>query len=57
MEVNDIAVRPAKRQVILGDGSIYSYGSPHPATVGSAARRALVLRSPPTSTTVGQASL
>ena len=52
MEVNDIAVRPAKRQVILGDGSFYTYGSPQPTTVTSAARRALVLRSPPRSLTV-----
>ena len=27
MESNDIAVRPAKRQVILGDGTTYLYGS------------------------------
>ena len=46
METNDIAVRLAKRQVILGNGSIVSYGSPHPATVNSAARRSIVLRSP-----------
>ena len=52
METNDIAVRPAKRQVILGNGSIISYGSQHPATVNSAARRAIVLRSPPKSMTV-----
>ena len=52
METNDIAVRPAKRQVILHNGSIVSYGSPHPATVNPAARRAIVLRSPPTSMTV-----
>ena len=52
METNDIAVRPAKRQVILDNGSIVSYGSPHPATVNSAARRAIVLHSPPTSMTV-----
>ena len=52
MEANDIAVRPAKRQMILGDGSIYSYGSHPPAAVGTAARRALVLRSPPTPTTI-----
>lgn len=45
MEVNDIEVRPAKRQVILGDGPIYSYMSQHPAAVCSAARRAIVLRS------------
>ena len=52
MEANDIAVCPAKHQVILGDGSIYSYGSQHPAAVGTAARCALVLCSPPTPTTV-----
>ena len=52
METNDIAVRPAKRQVILGNGSIISYGSQHPATVNSAACRAIVLRSPPKSMTI-----
>ena len=50
METNDIAVRPAKRQVILGDGSILNYGSHQPAAVNSAARRAIVLRSPSLST-------
>ena len=52
MEANNISVRPAKRQVIIGDGPIYSYGSQHPTAVSSAARRAIVLRSPPTSTTI-----
>ena len=52
METNDIAVRPAKRQVILGDGSIHNYGSHQPAAVSSAARRAIVLRSPSSSTTI-----
>ncbi|KAL9978907.1 hypothetical protein ACROYT_G016491 [Oculina patagonica] len=52
METNDIAVRPAKRQVILGDGSIHHYGSHQPAVVSSAARRAIVLRSPSSSTTI-----
>ena len=52
METNDIAVRPAKRQVILGDGSIHNYGSHQPAAVSSAARCAIVLRSPPSSTTI-----
>ena len=51
-EANDIAVRPAKRQVILGDSSIYSYGSQHPAAVGTAACRTLVFRSPPTPITI-----
>ena len=28
MELNDITIRPAKRQVILSDGTCYPYGSP-----------------------------
>ena len=52
MESNDIAVRPAKRQVILGDGTIHNYGSQQPVTINSTARRAIVLRSPPTATTI-----
>ena len=52
MGTNDIAVRPAKRQVILGDGSIHHYGSHQPAAVSSATRRAIVLRSPPSLTTI-----
>ena len=52
MESNDIAVRPAKRQVILGDGTIHNYGSQQLVTINSTARRAIVLRSPPTSTTI-----
>ena len=52
MKTNDIAVRPAKRQVILGDGSIHNYGSHQPAAVSSAACRATVLRSPSSSTTI-----
>ena len=46
MESNDITVRPAKRQVILGDGTIYVYGSSAPAVSGAAARCAFVLRAP-----------
>ena len=46
IEADDISVRPAKRQVIVGDGPTYSYGSQHPTAVSSAARRAIVLRSP-----------
>ena len=52
MESNDIAVCPAKRQVILGDGTIHNYGSQQPVSISPTARRAIVLRSPPTSTTV-----
>ena len=52
MECNDIAVRPTKRQVILGDGTIHNHGSQQPVTINSTARRAIVLRSSPTSTTI-----
>ena len=51
MEVNDIAVRPARRQVIIGE-STYQYGSTIKDSSDKAVRRAVVLRSPPTSTTV-----
>ena len=47
MGKNDIAVRPAKRHVILGNGSTYIYGLKSPSTASTAARRA-----PPKSTTV-----
>lgn len=40
METNDILVRAAKRQVILGDGSIHHYGLHQPAAVSSASRGA-----------------
>jgi hypothetical protein len=43
MEANDIAVRPAKRQVILGSGEVYTYGSQQCSSTSTAARRALVL--------------
>ena len=52
MEANDISVRPAKRQVIFGDGTTYVYGSQSPSAVSTAPRRAIVLRAPPTSTTI-----
>lgn len=50
MESNDIAVRPAKRQLIPKDGTIQNYGSQQPVTVSSAAHFAIVLHSPPTPT-------
>ena len=46
MEANDIAVRPAKRLVTLGDGTTYSYGSNAPPLSPITARRAFVLRAP-----------
>lgn len=56
METNDIAVRPAKRQVLLGDGTTYVYGSPSHPPRSTAARRAMVLRAPTSTTTSGLAS-
>ena len=38
MEANDISVRPAKRQVILGDGTTYVYGSQSPSAISTAHR-------------------
>ncbi|KAJ8346823.1 hypothetical protein SKAU_G00282240 [Synaphobranchus kaupii] len=52
MEANDVAVRPAKREVILGDGTIFKYGSSVPAESSTAARRAFVLRAPTHSETI-----
>ena len=52
METNDVAVRPAKRQVILSNGSACTYGSVQSQVSTAAARRALVLCAPPTSTTI-----
>lgn len=52
MEEKHFSVRPAKRQVIVGAGPIYSYWSQHPTAVGPMVRRATVLRSPPTSTII-----
>ena len=43
-EANDIAVRPAKREVLLGNGSIYTYGSKAPPSPLTTVRRAFVLR-------------
>ena len=52
MKTNDISISPAKRQVTIGDGPTYAYGSKAPAVTSIAARRAIVLRAPPTSTTI-----
>ena len=46
MEVNDVAVRPAKREVLLGSGSTYTYGSKAPPSPPTTVRRAFVLRAP-----------
>ena len=46
MERNDVAIRPAKRQILLHDGMVYSYGSHGRSTVSHSVRRAHVLRAP-----------
>ena len=51
-KTNDITVRPAKCQVILGDESIHNYGSHQPAAVSSAARCAIEVHSPSLFTTI-----
>ena len=52
MEANDITVRPAKREVMLRDGTTYTYGSSPPAEANIAARRAFVLRAHAPSKTI-----
>ena len=52
MELNDISVRPAKRQVLLCDGTIILYGSSNVASKNHTIARALVIRAPPERTTV-----
>jgi len=52
METNDKTIRPAKRQVILGDGTIFTYGSVNHPPTHNAVRRVQVLRAPSSSTTV-----
>ena len=52
MEANDVAVRPAKREVLLGNGSFYTYGSKSPPSPPPTVRRAFVLRAPAPSKTV-----
>lgn len=52
MEANDVAVRPAKREVLLSNGSVYTYGSKSPPSPLPTVRRAFVLRAPAPSKTV-----
>lgn len=47
MSSNDIAVRPAKRLVTLGDGTAFPYGSTDSPHDINTVRRAIVLRAPP----------
>ena len=52
MEANDIAARPGKRLITLADSSSFTYGSSDDSSTQQAARRAVVLRAPATSTTL-----
>ena len=54
METNDIAVQPAEREVHLGNGSIYTYGSRSPPSPLPTIRRAFVLRATAPSKTLAQ---
>ena len=51
METNDIAVRPARRTVVIR-GTPYQYGSSKGKPPHTIVRRAVVLRGPPMSTTI-----
>lgn len=51
MEHNDVAIRPAKREIILGDGTTYHYGSTNNVNANHSVR-CVVLRAPPATTTV-----
>ena len=52
MEHNDIMIRPAKRQVILSDGSTYVYGSPDSSLSRHAVRSVTIIRAPACTTTI-----
>ena len=54
MMCNDIKIRPAKRQVMFADGTVFLYGSGQEHYGPHAVRRtqAFLLRAPPTTTTI-----
>ena len=52
MEANNIAVWFAKREVLLGNGSTYTYGSQAPPSPPTTVRRAFVLHAPTPSKTL-----
>ena len=52
MEANDIAVRFAKREVLLGNGSTYTYGFQARPSPPTTVRRAFVLHAPTPSKTL-----
>ncbi|CAC5394087.1 unnamed protein product [Mytilus coruscus] len=52
MEKNDISIRPARRQVLIGNDCIYKYGSSANGTSNCAVRRAHVARAPSDATTL-----
>lgn len=53
MEANDIAVLPAKRRIKLADSAFYTYGSSDDRSTKRAARGAVVLRAPATTSQPG----
>ncbi|CAG2208159.1 unnamed protein product [Mytilus edulis] len=52
MEKNDISIRPARRQVLIGNDCVYKYGSSANGTSNCAVRRAHVARAPSDATTL-----
>jgi hypothetical protein len=52
MECNDISVRPAKHQVLLGDGTCYLYGLNDDKPTQHTVRRTHVLRAPQNTPTI-----
>ncbi|CAG2238702.1 unnamed protein product [Mytilus edulis] len=52
MEKNDISIRPARRQVLIGNDCVYKYGSSANGTSNCAVRKAHVARAPSDATTL-----
>lgn len=52
MEQNDVGLRPRMRQIILGDGTTYTYGSNNDSLSRHAVRRAHIVRAPQKTTTL-----
>ncbi len=54
METNDVAVHPAKKEVSLGDSTVYKYGLLTLVVFSATARHASILRAPTPSKTCSQ---
>jgi hypothetical protein len=52
MEANDITIRPAKRQVMLKDNTVFEYGFSRRSDTHHSIRRAHVIRAPPQTSTI-----